>query len=241
MNKEHREDFGPRLSKILDYLNQDIRYGEKLLPRPFMIEITGSPSSGKTTTIKELDKLFRRYGLRVRMPQEGAEVIRHIPRSTPIYNVRTGLYALNMLLDQSFGHNYDVIIFDRCIFDAYCWMMYWQDKGQITPKEREMIQSFFLSRFWADKIDAAFFMVCRSKEAWEREQRIALTEKSGETTNPKTLKVLEGRYRLAYRQLSPSFPKLYLFDTTKMDEQTMVREIARKTLELLELKIKNGQ
>src|SRR3989344_1035355 len=109
MNKE--KIFEKKAQEILKYLKYNIRYGD-FIPRPFFLEFTGSPSSGKTTTITELDKFLRRQGFRVWRPQEGAEVIRHIERTTPIYNIRTGLYALSILLDESFAHKYDVIISD---------------------------------------------------------------------------------------------------------------------------------
>src|SRR3989344_3657761 len=114
--------------RILAYLKKDVRHDHSFLPRPFFVEFLGSPSAGKTTAITEMDKFLRRMGFRVLRPQEGAEVIRHIPRTTPLYNIRTGLYALSLLIDESYGHLYDIIIFDRCVFDAYCWMMYWLEK-----------------------------------------------------------------------------------------------------------------
>lgn len=229
--------FEQKAKKILEYLKSDLRYDEKFLPRPFFLEFTGSPSSGKTTTITELDKFLRRHGFRVLRPQEGAEVIRHIPRTTPLYNIRTGLYALNKLIDESYGHLYDVIIFDRCVFDAYCWMTYWEEKNKLTEEEKELIQSFFLSRFWTDKIDAAFIMTCDPKIAMERELRIALSQKLGETTNPQTIKTLVDRYSNAYKILSPKHPQLYLINTTDLDEQTMVEIIATRILNIFEEKI----
>ena len=230
--------FELQAQKILAYLKSPLRYDESFLPRPFFIEITGTPAAGKTTTITELDKFLRRQGFRVLRPQEGAEVIRHIPRTTPLYNIRTGLYALSQLIDDSHGHLYDIVIFDRCIFDVYCWMTYWQEKSKVNKEEMDLFQQFFLSRFWIDKIDAAYFMVCSSQEAMRREMRIALSQKLGETTNPKTIEKMAARYRSAYEILSPRHKQLYLIDTTDLDEQKMVEMIAAKTLEIFEQKTK---
>jgi len=236
-NLELKENvFEQKAKVILDYLKSHLRYDEKFLPRPFFLEFTGSPSAGKTTTITELDKFLRRQGFRVLRPQEGAEVIRHIERTTPLYNIRTGLYALNLLIDLSASHLYDVVIFDRCIFDAYCWMIYWQEKGKLNCEEKKIIQSFFSSRFWTDKIDAAFFVVCDTEVAMRRELRIALSQKLGETTNPKTIETLVARYKTAYRELSPQHNQLHLIDTTKMDEQKMVEIIANEVLDIMKEK-----
>jgi thymidylate kinase len=230
--------FEQKAKVILDYLKSDLRYNRDVIPRPFMIEFTGSPSSGKTTTITELDKFLRRQGFRVLRPQEGAEVIRHIERTTPVYNIRTGLYALAMLIDESCGNNYDVMIFDRCIFDAYCWMMYWSEKNKLTSEEKNIIQSFFTSKFWASSIDAAYFMVCDPKKAMERELKIALSSKLGETTNPATIETLVRRYKEAHKNLSLSHPQIRLIDTTDIGEQEMIESIAMDILNILEEKSK---
>lgn len=232
--------FEEKARTILNYLKSHIRYDQKYLPRPFFIELTGSPSAGKTTTITELDKFFRRQGFRVLRPQEGAEVIRHIERTTPLYNIRTGMYALTQLIDYSAGHPYDLVIFDRCIFDTYCWMLYWAEKNKLNKQEQKIIQEFFLSKFWSCNIDAAYFMICNPEIAMKRELRIALSNKLGETTNPNTVKTLVDRYRCAYFKLKPSHQQLFLIDTSEMNEESMIRLIAEKTLEIFENKAKNG-
>lgn len=241
MLKRKFDDFFEKQARtILGYLKSHLRYDHQVLPPPFFLEFTGSPSSGKTTTITELDKFFRRQGFRVLRPQEGAEVIRHIPRTTPLYNLRTGLYALSLLVDLSHGHQYDVVILDRGIFDVYCWMMYWDEKDLLGEVEKEFIQQFFLSRFWIDRIDVAYFMVCDPEVAMERELRIALSQKMGETSNPKTIASLADRYRKAYEELSPRYNQLKLIDTTLLSEQQMVEKIAKHALGVLEARAKAG-
>jgi len=237
---QRENEFEKRIQYILDYLKSPDRYDAGFLPRPFFIEFTGSPSSGKTTVITELDKFLRRHGLRVLCPQEGAEVIRHISRKTPLYNIRTALYALQYLIDLSHGHLYDVVIFDRCIFDSYCWMMNWREKNLLNKEEEAIIQSFYLSRFWVDMIDKAYFMICDPEVAMDREHRIALSRKLGETTNMETIRALVSRYQEAFRILSPQYTQLTLINTTNLDEITMVESVAEDVLKALEAKAKTG-
>ncbi|HSE34659.1 MAG TPA: AAA family ATPase [Candidatus Paceibacterota bacterium] len=230
-------DFERSAKRIHRFLRTDRRYDEAHLPAPFIIEFTGSPSSGKTTTITELDKFLRRHDFRVLRPQEGAEVIRHIPRTTPLYNIRTGLYALSHLIDFAHGHMYDVVIFDRAIFDTYAWMLYWKQKGLLAEDECARNQAFFLSRFWTDRITACFVMVCDPKEAMERELKIALSDKLGETSNPDTMRALAERYRTLHKDLSGDFSQLVLIDTTTVGEADMVKQVAATTLAMIEASI----
>ncbi|MEK7118396.1 MAG: hypothetical protein AAB869_02190 [Patescibacteria group bacterium] len=232
-NAKKAEKLQLMVEQLHGYLRTDLRYGEHFLPAPFMLEFTGSPDSGKTTCIKELDKLLHRSNFRVFIPQEGAEVIRHIGRDTPEYNIRTGLYALNMLMDFAHGHMYDIVIFDRSIFDAYTWMIYWEDKKLLSEKERQTIQDFFLSRLWTDRIVTSYVVVCEANEAVRRGQRIAVSESLGQSSNPESIQKSIARHERMYAELSPRYPQLHLVDTTTMDEKTMVEHIATTTMEAL--------
>lgn len=231
--KHHETEFDRKARELLEYLNPDHRYGEDYLPRPFMVEFTGSPSSGKTTTIDALDQLLKGQGMRVLRPQEGAEVIRHIPRTTPLYNLRTGLYALQQLIDLSSGHQYDIVIFDRGVFDTHIWMQYWRGKGQLNEEEESFYQQFFLSRFWVEHLDRAYFVVCDADVAMQREHRISLTGHEGNFTNPETITKLAGYYAKAYGALGANHPQLKFVNTTRMDEQEMVEYVAYDLLDTL--------
>lgn len=230
--------FERKAKKLLGYLKKNIRHNHHVIPRPFLIEFTGSPSSGKTTCITELDKFLRRQGFQVLRPQEGAEVIRHIPRTTPEYNIRTALYALQMIMDYSHGHAYDIVIFDRGLFDAYVWMEYWHEKNKLASEEKNLIQSFFLSRFWIERLDIAYIVTCDAEVAIEREMKIALSSKTGETSNPETMRALAKRYQSAFQELKTQYKQLKLIDTTYMPENKMVQLVAAETLKLLEKKIR---
>ena len=222
---------------LFKYAEAHLRCDDKSLRRPFFIEISGTPSAGKTRSVFELDKLLRHHDLRVLRLQEGTDELRHLPRTTPLFNIQVGIHALHLLLETSVGHDFDVVIFERGIFDAYCWMLYWLDKKQITPEECKLVQSFLVSPLWSGKIDAAYFLVCDSEEAVRRKFRTALSHKLGETTTLETHRNLVSQYRRAYAQLRGKHPQLVLMDTTRLDEKEMVKKIADHALSALEKKI----
>lgn len=227
-----------RARALLRYLKPDTRYGEAVLPRPFMIEVTGSPSAGKTTIITKLDTVFNRADFRVMPAQEGAREIRHITRDTPLYNIRTATYALNKLIDYAWGHQYDLVIFDRCMFDHAIWQRYWLKRGKVTEEERHFYQSFFLSRFWIDYLDAAYLVTCDADVAMRREYGDgSLTQTPGNVTNPGTIAELAGYTREIYDELGDRYRQLKLVDTTHMSMSEMTDYVADHLLDSLHQKM----
>ena len=118
-------------------------------------------------------------------------------------------------------------------------MMYWAEKNKLSPEEKILIQQFFTQRFWVNKLTATFIVVCDPEVAMQREERIALSSKLGETTNPETIRKLVARYKRAYEELSPAHPQIHLLDTTNLGEMEMVEIIAQKTLDAMEAKTRS--
>lgn len=234
MSEQQLNLFETRTKKILEYLKVEHRYRESFLPRPFFIEFTGSPDSGKSTAINNLYHSFKNLGFRVFKPLEGAEAIQHISRSTPLYNIRTALYAITQLIDLSHTHMYDLVLFDRCAFDGYYWMMYWFAKDQITEEEMKHWQETFLSNFWVNNLDAAYFVMCEPAVALERNRMDTLSTRFVDTTNSKNMKILVDRLYLAYNELSPRFSQLKLVDTSAMEKMEMVQNFADDILTTME-------
>lgn len=222
------------------YLKTDIRYDLNFLPRPFFVEITGTPDSGKSTIIEQLYNDLRKEKLKILRPQEGAQFIQDIERDTPLYNISTGLYSIDKLIHLSRGHQYDIVIFERCCFDMHVWMEDWSQLGKLNEDEKLMYQRFALSRFWIDNIDAAFFVVCDPAVSMERAMELSSTKKVGKTTNLEKVTALVEKYKTAFLCLARSHKQLELIDTTKLKKKEMVGLFTEKVLNALVNKTKNG-
>lgn len=227
--------FERRAQLLRPYFHLGIRHGHNILPPPFIEEFLGTPSAGKTTLIKELDKFWKRQGFRSFHPQEGAEAVRYLDRKTPFYNIATGLYAFQLLMQVSEGHQYDHVLFDRCVFDAYTWMKYWFKRGKLTHEMMRMLQESFL--MGADRIDTAFIVVCDPEVAIGRETKNELTSQMGQHTNAETIGLLIECNGETYAELSPRFPQLHLLDTSSLSEKEMIQNTADIILAALEKKV----
>lgn len=133
------------------------------------------------------------------------------------------------------GHQYDQVLFDRCIFDAYTWMKYWFKKGQLTRESMQMLQGAFLVA--ADRIDIAFIVLCDPAIAIRRETKNELTQQAGDSTNTDAIKFLLECNLESYEELHARFPQLVVLDSSSLNEREMVQQAADVVLETLEKKV----
>jgi len=239
MNKEKIEELKNCAKNIHEYLKTNIRHDRDFLPPPLIVEIAGHPSCGKSTIIGKLDTSLRRLGFKVGLVQEGAQKVRNIDRSGPDYNKATALYSLHKLYEARANTSLDIVIFERCVFDAWVWPEYWMKKGELDSSEVSDLKNFYLTN--EDKVDIAFFVVCDPALAIERESKIyAINQESGGTTNPKTIAMLKSLFEDSFEKLRHYFPQLHLLDTTKLTEQEMVDMVTEITLTKLSEKIQNS-
>ncbi|MDA2922407.1 hypothetical protein MYX07_04040 [Patescibacteria group bacterium AH-259-L07] len=205
--------------------------------RPFVIEITGTPVTGKTSIRDALTRFFIRAGWRVNNPAEGAEITKKIPRTTHLYNIRTGIYALSELLDNIYSLDFDLLLFDRAIYDAFCWQEYWLRKKVISNVVADAAQKFFSQPEILKQIDLCFFITCEPKEAMRREAEWAVTEKHSETTNPESIENLITIWQDCYKAFNKSNNPVALLDTTDMNPQKMGNAIVLKTIKAMKKRL----
>ncbi|OHA49123.1 MAG: hypothetical protein A2991_04150 [Candidatus Terrybacteria bacterium RIFCSPLOWO2_01_FULL_58_14] len=219
-----------RIRELLD--PQGIKHAA--LPRPVILEFTGSPDAGKTTLIDIFDPFFRRLDFQVERPQEGAEVVRHIPRTGPEYNVRTGIYQLGLVLDAMHDRRTDLLILDRGLYDPWCWMEYWVRKGKIDQPTARAYQRFFTDPRWRSAVDICFFTVCDPEEAIRRNSKALPEDVLGETTNPESIRLLVDIAREAHRFWQRRGAPVVLVDTTGVEPRQVAAMLLDRTLAMLE-------
>lgn len=232
--------YNQRIARLLSDLCLDLRRNMQPPPRPFIVEFDGMPSSGKTTIIRALDKYLRHNGWRVFPPQEGAQAIRHIPRDASLaqYNICTALYSIQKIMDVSYTHTYDILLLDRGIFDASCWVEYLHQHGLLNYSEKEALNLFYLLPCFTQKIDCALVVVCDPDAAFERVKAMQISDDMG-FTNPRSLKSLYEKSCELYERYCHSYPQLKLLDTTSLKPREMVQRAADIVLSTLSCSIKN--
>ena len=225
-----------RAKKVLNLLDPtSIRRGG--LPRPFVIEFTGNPDSGKTSIIDSLRDFFKEIGYRVKKPLEGAEEVR-LSRKSFRYNIATAIYAMDVLMQQLNSGADELVLFDRCLYDAYGWMEYWLWKKNITKKKARGYQDFFTDIEWRKEIDIAFFVTCDPEEAVRRNLASSIIKETGSFSNPASSEKLANIFTKEYEHFKSQNAPVVLIDTTKLKEDEQARIVLVHALNAFERRFK---
>ena len=117
--------------------------------RPFMIEFTGTPEAGKTTTIQSLIKLFDDEGLKVGYVQESAKIApSHILKDPWDSIVWMRYNTLANIISEKYRDN-DIVFIDRGIFDAkFCGYKSLADELCTIEELKSYISAVDLEKFY---------------------------------------------------------------------------------------------
>ncbi len=188
-------------------------------PRPFMVELFGTPKAGKSTIKEMLKHFFKRAGWSVSTPTEGAEVVEWTKRVEPDYNFQTAEYALSFARDHVNDKRFHVVIFDRAIFDGVVRMDYYRRRGILMAEQQAIVEGYYTLPFNKSLFDLHICLVCDPETAIRRELARAITKKHGETMNPQTLIELLAAHQSVWERLCcDQRPDMLWHDTTREKE-----------------------
>jgi predicted NUDIX family phosphoesterase/thymidylate kinase len=201
----------------------------RLAPRPLFIEFCGTPKSGKTTCATRLTHFLNRNGFNVITVAERASVCPLRNKSHMTFNVWTACSSLNEMLE-AVERDYQIVVFDRGIFDALCWMNFMELVGRLSQKEKETIFSFLLMERWRSFVDIVFLMTTTPKEALRREYQDQLTQREGSIMNERTLTLFNKSIKSTAETMAKDFPSVVEIDTTNLAPADGIRQITKETL-----------
>ncbi len=145
----------PELYKSLRNLHQQKYKLLKLkqsdqLKKPFVVEFSGTPRTGKTTILNNLKEFFTKAGLNVFIVQEFTKTEsyknniwtkRH--ELSPIdYQTAIIKEVIKQLNEAAANKSLDIILLDRSVYDRYIWNQRSFDTGIITEVEKESFSNY---------------------------------------------------------------------------------------------------
>src|SRR5215471_4860439 len=192
-------DEDPRTADMIERLEARAKEVLRLLPsqpssdqavrRPFVLEFAGTPKAGKTTTVDRLELLLRRNDYRVRVLKESAGASPLKSKNDPRFNIWTAVTMLGQVLE-ALDRDDHIVIIDRGVFDALCWMEWFKSAGRIALEEHRDIERFLCLPRLRRLVDLVFVLTVDPATALEREFAGQLTRRQGQIMNLTTLRDL---------------------------------------------------
>ena len=203
--------------------------------RPIVIEFSGSPKAGKTSSINSLEVFLKRNGFKVKIIQERASVCPVSDKQSPMFNIWTACASLEGLVGtlEDKKNEVDVLIIDRGIFDALCWFEWLVDMGKMEEEQRNIAENFLLMKELVGCIDIVFSFCVEPSISIQREYANLLTNEPGTIMNERVLKSYLVAMEKTYEMKKSHFHSIFRVDTSNKDQNQVGKEVTEKTLDKL--------
>ena len=125
-----------RTSKLREILRAQAR-------RAFVIELTGTPKAGKSTSVVALQTFFKEAGYQVHLLKERAADCPLPMKGHFFFNAWTMATMLSEVLE-THETPVDLLILDRGFFDALVWLELQSRRDQVSADEKRIFSDFVL-------------------------------------------------------------------------------------------------
>lgn len=211
MNEETSRE---RADKLLPEAKEVLRILRVGARRAYVLEVTGTPKAGKTSTLGLIEGFFKRAGYRVHTLRERASDCPIPMKGHFFFNAWTTCTMLSEVL-ATYDTDVDLILLDRGFFDALIWLGLQRSRGQVTEEEAAIFTSFVLLERWRSLVDFTFLVTAEPKQAMDRESKGVLIPRTGSLMNQESLQAFNEQARKAASDHAVIFnDKLLLQDST---------------------------
>ena len=207
-----------QIKKLEKIANEILRLKKESRPRrPIVIEICGSPKSGKSSCVSSLNIFLKRNGFNTKVLTERASVCPITDKFDPLFNIWTSCSVIVELSEYiaNFSKDIDLIILDRGIFDAICWFDWLKNNNHLTNSDYNSLIQFLLMDKWRSIIDLIYVFKSSPEVSLNREYATLLTRKHGTIMNPSVLKNYIISIKNACKNYEGKFRSIREIDTSE--------------------------
>jgi predicted ATPase len=186
--------------------------------KPVIFEFAGVPGAGKTSTLHALQTFLQRCGFRVETVPDRTSLCPIRDKAHSDFDVWAACATLAQILERAHQpprpDDPDILILDRGLFDALCWLRLMERLERIRPAERQAIESFLRMAGWRRRISAVFVMLASPGDARQRENELLPAEhREGSIMNEPVLARMLQATRDTARSLKQEF-RIFEIDTS---------------------------
>jgi thymidylate kinase len=167
------------------------------MPTPVFIELAGLPAAGKTTTASLLQEKLTRRGLRCLVVPEaaGRSPLASLKRNWQ-FNVWTLCQGVSSVLEHQGRQDKDVVVLDRGLVDALCWMRWFRMRRGIEPMLADAVEAFAKVPTWFQAVRLVVVLRVKFETALKRRGQ------PGRIVNAETFEELHRAYSSVTKDLT---------------------------------------
>ena len=184
---------------------------------PFIVEVLGTPNSGKTSAIQTFEKVLKRNGIKYKVIYEAAGKCKIKNKLSPDFNIWTLSETIKQLIEAD-SENYEIVICERGLLDAICWYELYYMDGDITGEEHQRFLDYILLNRFIKKINCCYIMRCGIDVAIKRENLSGLLDISGTIINRQVLTKYNAALQIATTRYGNRFNKILELDTSNLSQ-----------------------
>lgn len=201
--------------------------------RAFVLELTGTPKAGKTSTLATLQAFFKSAGFRVSTLKERAAECPLSMKGHFFFNAWTMTTMLADVL-ANLETDADLLLLDRGFLDALIWLELQAARHQVSDYERRVFTEFVLLPRWRRLVDHTIVMTATPDKALEREDQGTLIQRRGTLMNPAALAEFNAATQRTLTAHGPYFDHTVLDTTTAESAKSSTLRLLAEVLPVLE-------
>lgn len=190
---------------------------------PFVVEVCGTPNSGKTSAIHAFEKILRRSGIKYKVIYEVATRCKIKKKLSPDFDLWTLNETIKQLVE-AYSEEYDIIICERGLLDAICWYNLYLQDGLMTEKEYKILLNYILLDRFISHIKCCYVMKCSVETSIKRENLFGMLDRTGTIIN----NIVLGKYNSALENACILYSK-YFEKTIELDTSDLPQTNINKT------------
>ncbi|MBK7399485.1 MAG: hypothetical protein IPJ34_25305 [Myxococcales bacterium] len=191
-------------SQLLDEARSLLGVLRRQARRAFVLELTGTPKAGKTTSVNVLERFFSKAGFRVHVLKERAGECPLLMKGHFFFNAWTTCSMLAEVLERV-ETDVDLLILDRGFFDALVWLELQLERGQVTDEEHKAFREFVLLERWRRLVDLTVVTSVDPEIAVQRENLHLIVPREGSMMNKDALLDFNGALERAEKAYENEF------------------------------------
>ena len=224
------------MSVTKEYMSLILSQYKKKMSSPFIVEVLGTPNSGKTTAIQTFEKILKRNGIKHKIIYEAASRCKIKNKLSPEFNLWTLNETIKQLLE-AYSGNHDIVICERGLLDAICWCeLYYQD-NKLTDHDAQKIREYILMNRFTSRISCCYIMKCSVQSSIRRENLSGLLDVTGTIVNDVVLSKYNAALAMCKDNYGSNFGSIMELDTSEISQTDINRIFISSILGMVENQI----